>query len=161
MLRKIFDEFMKILSKGLNPFKIQANLIFDSFPGFLIQNPEGIGSRAKMEVCLVRIYLSTHQIWKVLELSKIAICIFWDWSYEIFGKEFFRGNWVGPIDQYRPPSFSGPWPTGQMAIAQGRHAWSPIPACPRQTAVVPTVSDRPSPTFSSGGTAAPTDLRHP
>jgi hypothetical protein len=62
MLRKIFDEFMKILSKGLNPFKIQANLIFDSFPGFLIQNPEGIGSRAKMEVYLVRIYLSTHQI---------------------------------------------------------------------------------------------------
>jgi hypothetical protein len=62
MLRKIFGEFMEILSKGLNPFKIQAKLIFDLFPGFLIQNPEGIGSRAKMEVCLLGIYLSTCQI---------------------------------------------------------------------------------------------------
>jgi hypothetical protein len=62
MSRKIFGEFIEILSKGLNPFKIQANLIFDLFPGFSIQNPEGIGSRAKMEVCLLGIYLSTCQI---------------------------------------------------------------------------------------------------
>jgi hypothetical protein len=62
MSTKIFGEFMEILSKGLNPFKTQANLIFDLFPGFLIQNPEGIGSRAKMEVCLLGIYPSTCQI---------------------------------------------------------------------------------------------------
>jgi hypothetical protein len=62
MPRKNFGEFMKILSKGLNPFKIQANLTFDLFPGFSIQNPEGIRSRAKMEVCLLGIYLSTFQI---------------------------------------------------------------------------------------------------
>jgi hypothetical protein len=62
MSRKIFGEFIQNLSKGLNPFKIQANLIFDLFPGFSIQNPEEIGSRAKMEVCLLRIYLSTCQI---------------------------------------------------------------------------------------------------
>jgi hypothetical protein len=62
MLRKIFGKFMEISSKGLDPFKIQANLIFDLFPGFLIQNPEGIRHRAKMEVCLLGIYLSTCQI---------------------------------------------------------------------------------------------------
>jgi hypothetical protein len=44
MPRKIFGEVMEFFPKGLNPFKIQANLIFDFFPGFLIQNPEGIGS---------------------------------------------------------------------------------------------------------------------
>jgi hypothetical protein len=44
MSRKIFGEFIQNLSKGLNPFKIQANLIFDLFPGFSIQNPEEIGS---------------------------------------------------------------------------------------------------------------------
>jgi hypothetical protein len=60
--RKIFGEFMEILSKGLNPFKIQANLIFDLFPGFLLQNPEGKRSRATMEICLLGIYLSTCQI---------------------------------------------------------------------------------------------------
>jgi hypothetical protein len=76
MPRKNFGEFMEILSKGLNPFKIQANLTFDLFPRFSIQNPEGIRSRAKMEVCLLGIYLSTCQILKVLELSKIVICIF-------------------------------------------------------------------------------------
>jgi hypothetical protein len=58
MSTKIFGEFMEILSKGLNPFKIQGNLIFDLFPGFLIQNPEGIGSRAKMEVCLLGININ-------------------------------------------------------------------------------------------------------
>jgi hypothetical protein len=36
---KIFGEVMEFFPKGLNPFKIQANLIFDLFPGFLIQNP--------------------------------------------------------------------------------------------------------------------------
>jgi hypothetical protein len=46
----------------LNPCKKnQANLIFELFPGFLIQNPEGIGSWAKMEVCLLGIYLPTCQ----------------------------------------------------------------------------------------------------
>jgi hypothetical protein len=62
MSRKIFGEFMEILSNGLNPFKIRANLIFHLFPGFSIQNPEGIGSRANMEACLPIIYLSTCQI---------------------------------------------------------------------------------------------------
>jgi hypothetical protein len=62
MSTKIFGEFMEILSKGLNPFITQANLTFDLFPRFLIQNPEGIGSRAKIEVCLLGIYLSTCQI---------------------------------------------------------------------------------------------------
>jgi hypothetical protein len=73
MLRKIFDEFMKILSKGLNPFKIQANLIFDSFPGFLIQNPEGIGSRAKMEVYLVRIYLRLRFVFNSPNLKSVGV----------------------------------------------------------------------------------------
>jgi hypothetical protein len=41
---KIFGEVMEFFPKGLDPFKIQANLIFELFPGFLIQNPEGIGS---------------------------------------------------------------------------------------------------------------------
>jgi hypothetical protein len=44
MPRKNFGEFMEILSKGLNPFRIQANLTFDLFPRFSIQNPEGIRS---------------------------------------------------------------------------------------------------------------------
>jgi hypothetical protein len=42
MPRKIFGEVMEFFPKGLNPFKIQVNLIFDLFPGFSIQNPEGI-----------------------------------------------------------------------------------------------------------------------
>jgi hypothetical protein len=62
MPRKIFGEVMEFFPKGLNPFKIQANLIFELFPGFLIQNSEGIGSWAEMEVCLLGIYLSTCQI---------------------------------------------------------------------------------------------------
>jgi hypothetical protein len=44
MPRKIFDEVIEFFPKGLNPFKIKEKLIFDLFPGFLIQNPEGIGS---------------------------------------------------------------------------------------------------------------------
>jgi hypothetical protein len=59
---KIFGEVMEFFSKGLNPFKIQANLIFDLFPVFLIQNPCEFGSWAKVEVCLLGIYLSTCQI---------------------------------------------------------------------------------------------------
>jgi hypothetical protein len=62
MPRNVFGEVMEIFPKVLNPFKIQANLIFDLFPRFSIQNPEGIGSRAKMGVCLLGIYLSTCQI---------------------------------------------------------------------------------------------------
>jgi hypothetical protein len=62
MPRKIFGEVMEFFLKGLNSFKIQANMIFELFHGFLIQNPEGIGSRAKIEVCLLGIYLSTCQI---------------------------------------------------------------------------------------------------
>jgi hypothetical protein len=59
---KIFGEVMEFFPKGLDPFKIQANLIFELFPGFLIQNPEGIGSWAKLEVCLLGFYLSPCQI---------------------------------------------------------------------------------------------------
>jgi hypothetical protein len=44
MPREIFDEVMEFFPKGLNTFKIQGNLIFELFPRFLIQNPEGIGS---------------------------------------------------------------------------------------------------------------------
>jgi hypothetical protein len=62
MPRKIFGEVMEFFPKGLNPFKIQANLIFELFPGFLIQYPDGIGNWDKMEVCLLVIYLSTYQI---------------------------------------------------------------------------------------------------
>jgi hypothetical protein len=62
MPRKIFGEVMEFFLKGLNSFKIQANMIFELFHGFLIQNPEGIGSWAKIEVCLLGIYLSTCQI---------------------------------------------------------------------------------------------------
>jgi hypothetical protein len=60
--RIFFGEFVEFFPKGLNHFKIQANLIFELFPGFLLQNPEGIGSWAEMEVCLLGIYLSTCQI---------------------------------------------------------------------------------------------------
>jgi hypothetical protein len=59
---KIFGKVMEIFPKGLNPFKIQANLIFDLFPRFLVQNPCEFGSWAKTEVCLLQIYLSTCQI---------------------------------------------------------------------------------------------------
>jgi hypothetical protein len=62
MARKIFVKVMEFFPKCLNPFKIQANLIFDLFPGFLIQNPCGFGSWAKIEVCLLGIYPSTCQI---------------------------------------------------------------------------------------------------
>jgi hypothetical protein len=50
MPRKIFGEFVNFFSKGFNPFKIQASLTFDLFPGLLIQNPEGIGNYAKIKV---------------------------------------------------------------------------------------------------------------
>jgi hypothetical protein len=59
---KIFGEDMEFFPKCLNPFKIQENLIFNLFPGFLILNPCGSGSWAKMEVCLLGIYPSTCQI---------------------------------------------------------------------------------------------------
>jgi hypothetical protein len=39
-----FFEFMEFFLKGLNPFKIQARFEFELFPGFLIQNPEGVRS---------------------------------------------------------------------------------------------------------------------
>jgi hypothetical protein len=48
---KIFGEVMEFFPKGLNPFKIQANLIFDLFPGFLIQNPFRFWSWSKKENC--------------------------------------------------------------------------------------------------------------
>jgi hypothetical protein len=55
--RKIFGEFMEILSKGLNPFKIQANLIFDLFPGFSIQPQREFEVDPKWKfVCLEFIY---------------------------------------------------------------------------------------------------------
>jgi hypothetical protein len=43
-----------------------------------------------MEVCLLGIYLSTCQIWKVLELSKIVICIFEIRALEFIGKEVLK-----------------------------------------------------------------------
>jgi hypothetical protein len=39
-----FFEFMEFFLKGLNPFKIQARFEFELFPGFLIQNLEGVRS---------------------------------------------------------------------------------------------------------------------
>jgi hypothetical protein len=48
---KCFGEFMEFFLKGFEPFKIQASLEFDLFPGFLIQNPEGFGSYAQNESC--------------------------------------------------------------------------------------------------------------
>jgi hypothetical protein len=47
----IFGEFIEFSPKGLNPFKIQANLKFDFFPRFLPQNPERFGSWVKNESC--------------------------------------------------------------------------------------------------------------
>jgi hypothetical protein len=85
--REISGKVTEFFPKGLNPFKIQANLIFGLFPGFLIQNPKGIGSRAKMEVCLLGIYVSTCQISKVLELSNIVICIFETGALEFLEKK--------------------------------------------------------------------------
>jgi hypothetical protein len=54
---------------------------------------------------------------------------------------FNHGNWAGPFDQCRPPGFSWPRPTGQMASAQGRGTQSPILArhC---VAVPPTDANR-------------------
>jgi hypothetical protein len=78
MLGKIFGEVMEFFPKGLNPFKIQANLIFDLFPGFLIQNPCRFGSWAKTEVCLLGIYLSPHSFSQYFP------------PYKIFTLRFYR-----------------------------------------------------------------------
>jgi hypothetical protein len=63
---KIFGEVMENFPRCLNPFKIQANLIFDLFPGFLIQNPYRFGSWAKTEVCFLGIF---HQLAKFKKCS--------------------------------------------------------------------------------------------
>jgi hypothetical protein len=46
-----FGGFMEFCPKGLNPFKIQASLKFDLFPGFFNSTPEGFGSWANNESC--------------------------------------------------------------------------------------------------------------
>jgi hypothetical protein len=51
MLGKNFSEFMEILPKGLNPFKIQGKSKFELVADFRIQNQEGFGSWAKNESC--------------------------------------------------------------------------------------------------------------
>jgi hypothetical protein len=54
---------------------------------FIIQNLEKFGSWAKKEICL-----STSQVWKFLEKSKIVICIFELGTLEPIGKELDKRN---------------------------------------------------------------------
>jgi hypothetical protein len=149
MPRKIFGKVMEFFPKQLNPFKIQVNLIFDLFPRFSIQNLEGIGSWAKMEVCLLGIYLSTCHIWKVLELSKIVICIFETGALELLEKKWIKGKgWTGRPSATVWPTWTAPTlaplkmaqgPFGQMLTA---HAPRTIARrCARPSA--PIVSHRP------------------
>jgi hypothetical protein len=44
MPRYNFGEFMEVLPKGLNPFKIQSVFELDFLLNFIIQNPGRIGS---------------------------------------------------------------------------------------------------------------------
>jgi hypothetical protein len=50
MSGKNFSEFMEIFPKGLNPFKIQGKSKFELVVDFIIQNPKGFESWAKMKV---------------------------------------------------------------------------------------------------------------
>jgi hypothetical protein len=104
MSRRIFGEFMRFFSKGLNPFKIQASFQFGN--SLTIYN-SWIWTHSHNERCSFSIYLPLCQVWKFLEFCNyqfetLQVWIIWILEKNLrINKKVFNQVW--PTQLCSPP----------------------------------------------------------